>query len=161
MIRFALKCDRGHGFESWFQSGTGFERQRAGGLVDCPVCGSTSVEKSLMAPHVAAARPEPDAPAAEETEDASPAPPGAPAERLLWASSDRRLADALRQLRRAVETHTEDVGKRFATEVRAIEAGEAPRRGLRGLATREEAQTLQDEGISVVPLPFRDPREMN
>jgi len=156
MIRFALKCHRGHGFESWFASGAGYAQQRAAQLVACPVCGSTGVEKALMTPHVAAA---PEAPGgeADPPADASPPSPPPPAERRLWASGDSRLVETLTQLRREVEARTEDVGEAFAAEVRAIEAGEAPRRAVRGLASAQEARSLRDEGAPVLPLPFRDP----
>ncbi len=52
MIKFTLKCGQDHGFESWFQSGTAFDTLHARGLVTCPVCGATDVEKALMAPAV-------------------------------------------------------------------------------------------------------------
>lgn len=53
MIRFQLKCDQDHAFESWFQSGAAFDRLVAGHLVTCTICGSTAVSKSMMAPAVA------------------------------------------------------------------------------------------------------------
>ncbi len=53
MIRFALQCDQGHGFESWFRDNAGYDRQAKAGFVTCPVCGSAKVEKQIMAPSVA------------------------------------------------------------------------------------------------------------
>lgn len=53
MIRFQLKCDQDHPFESWFQSGAAFETLQAAGMVACPVCGSPTVAKTVMAPAVA------------------------------------------------------------------------------------------------------------
>ena len=56
MIRFSLSCTTDHGFEGWFASSEAFEAQRAEGLVACPVCGASDVDKALMAPAVATAR---------------------------------------------------------------------------------------------------------
>ena len=50
MIRFTLRCGADHRFEGWFASSEAFESQRAGSTVECPLCGSTDVEKALMAP---------------------------------------------------------------------------------------------------------------
>ena len=52
MIRYALTCDKGHAFESWFQNSAAYDKQVKRGLVTCPVCDSTKVEKTIMAPRV-------------------------------------------------------------------------------------------------------------
>ena len=52
MIRYALNCDHGHGFEAWFGSSSDYDDQAARGLVECPFCGSHAVEKAVMAPSV-------------------------------------------------------------------------------------------------------------
>ena len=52
MIRYNLRCDRGHAFESWFQSSAAYEAQEKRKLVNCPVCGSAKVERAIMAPQI-------------------------------------------------------------------------------------------------------------
>ena len=52
MIRYSLHCDRSHTFESWFQSSSAYESQEKRKLVNCPVCGSAKVERSIMAPQI-------------------------------------------------------------------------------------------------------------
>jgi hypothetical protein len=52
MILFTLKCAAGHEFETWFRDGATYERQAARGLVTCPECGDTSIEKAPMAPRL-------------------------------------------------------------------------------------------------------------
>ena len=54
MIRYALNCDQGHAFESWFANSAAYDKQAKRGLVSCPVCGSAKVEKAIMAPSLAA-----------------------------------------------------------------------------------------------------------
>ena len=52
MIRYALKCDAEHSFESWFQSASAFETLFDGGMVSCALCGSGKVQKAIMTPGV-------------------------------------------------------------------------------------------------------------
>jgi hypothetical protein len=53
MIVFDLIClDGGETFEAWFRSGTDYDEQLAGGLVQCPFCQSANVAKAPMAPRV-------------------------------------------------------------------------------------------------------------
>lgn len=127
MIRFTLKCDQGHGFESWFASGAAYDSLRASGHVECPQCGSRAVDKALMAPAVA-------------TSD-TPAPAPDLAERLVaW--------------RKRVEETSDYVGMEFATEARAIHDGLAPERPIWGEAKPDEARALIEDGVPVAPLPF-------
>ena len=56
MIRYALICDNAHEFESWFKDGVAHDRMSAAGLIECPVCGDTHVEKALMAPSLGAVK---------------------------------------------------------------------------------------------------------
>ena len=84
MIRYALRCDRDHGFESWFKSASAYDALKTAGQVACPECGSATVEKALMAPAV---------------------PPKAP----LTAPANHKEA-ALAELRRQVEANSEYVG---------------------------------------------------
>lgn len=52
MILFTLRCGHGHQFEGWFRDGAGFEVQQKAGDISCPVCGDSSVDKAVMAPHL-------------------------------------------------------------------------------------------------------------
>ena len=52
MIRYHLRCERGHAFESWFQSSAAYEVQEKRKLVSCPTCGSAKVERAIMAPQI-------------------------------------------------------------------------------------------------------------
>jgi hypothetical protein len=54
MIKFNLKCEHGHGFDSWFGSNTDYEKLQTRGLISCVICGSCEVSKAVMAPRVAA-----------------------------------------------------------------------------------------------------------
>ena len=131
MIRYALRCDREHRFDSWFGSSADFDRLTAAGMIACAVCGSSAVVKDLMAPGVAAGASVPDLSA-----------PASPAEQ------------ALAELRRRIEATSEDVGGAFAAEARRIHDGSAPRRPIIGEARPAEARALIEDGIPVAPLPW-------
>ena len=38
MIRYALNCEHGHTFESWFQNSAAYDKQAKRALIACPVC---------------------------------------------------------------------------------------------------------------------------
>jgi hypothetical protein len=148
MIKFALACDKSHDFESWFRDGAAYEEQSRRGLVACPECGSTRVGKAIMAPAIVArARPE-----RAKSEPATGEPAAAPV--ALLDERQRALREAMRTLRREIEARTDDVGAKFPEIARAIHAGDAPERAIRGQANREEIEALVEEGVGVLPLPF-------
>ncbi|MFO1151587.1 MAG: DUF1178 family protein [Alsobacter sp.] len=156
MIRYALCCERGHDFESWFRDSASYDVQARRGLVSCPVCQSTSVAKQIMAPAVARTdRERPPAPV--ETEDqAAPETPAAAPSVPMVALSEREIA--FRALLRAVRDHVtataEHVGPRFAEEARRMHEGLSEFRAIYGEATEDEARALADEGIEAFPLPI-------
>jgi hypothetical protein len=147
MIKYSLRCERAHGFESWFSDSAGYEKQRKRGLIDCPVCGSTTIDKQIMAPNVRLGS------------DIEARPPGgasaAPAAPSFVMASEkaRQLRAMIRELHAHVAANTEDVGARFAEEARKIHHGEADDRAIRGRASIDEAIELHEEGIGVLPLP--------
>lgn len=144
MIRYALTCPSGHGFESWFASAEAYDTLARAGQVSCPVCGSARVDKALMAPSVRPARK-----AAAETDRP----------RLAEPASD--IESALAELRRQVEANSDYVGMNFAAEARAIHDGTAPERSIYGEARPDEAKRLIEDGIPVAPLPFLPARKTN
>jgi hypothetical protein len=148
MIRYALRCDREHRFDSWFGSSADFDRLKGAGLVACAVCGSVSVEKELMAPSIGSAVGEVLPPAAPAT----PATPGPLSQPLSPAEQ------ALAELRTRIEAVSDNVGREFAAEARRIHAGEAPERPIIGEARPAEARALIEDGIPVAPLPWGNRR---
>ena len=146
MIRYALGCEKGHGFESWFKSANAYDKQAARGLIGCPVCGSTKIGKAIMAPGVArgAAR---EAPA--------PAPvrePRAPV--AMLSEKERELRTKLRELRDHVVKNADYVGGKFPEEARKIHYGEVAHRSIYGEASTADAAELIEEGIELHPLPI-------
>ncbi len=137
MIVFELICPEHHRFEGWFASSEDFESQKAGGLLSCPVCSHSGIEKLLTAkigksesapqPNVANAKP---------------------------AAAEGKTKPSVQEIIDFVLLNTEDVGRKFPVEARRIHREEIPHRNIRGMATLQETRELLDEGIEVVPLPI-------
>ena len=144
MIRYALRCDEGHAFESWFAGSAAYDALRARRLVTCPDCGSPEVEKSLMAPRVRSARSE--APAAP--------PPDAPARPGRKEIAISKAEAAMAELRAKIEATTDYVGPRFAAEARDMHEGRVAHRPIWGETTPAERRALAEDGIPAMPLPF-------
>jgi len=152
MIRYALRCERDHTFESWFQSSSAFDSQVKRKLVACPVCESTKVEKAIMAPQVVSQRGRDTAPAPAAVPERQPevAAPGA---QPLVMAQERELRAKLRELRDHIVKNADNVGERFPNEARKMHYGEIDHRPIYGEASPEEARALIDEGVEVSPLP--------
>lgn len=163
MIRYALKCDKDHKFESWFKNADAFDALTAAGHVACPDCGSTKVAKSLMAPKVRPARnavAKPDVPA---TAPPAPAPtPSSPTPHVAPPPEVQAEIEAeIAKLRAKVEAESDYVGEDFAKEARAMHLGDAPERAIYGETKLEDAKELIEDGVPVMPLPFTPTRKVN
>lgn len=141
MIRFSLICDQEHEFDAWFSSGADFDEQRGRGFVECPECGSAKVSKALMAPNLST---------------------GKTKEKIAVAAGKHQaeIMRKMQELAREVKANAENVGEKFAEEARKIHFGETDPRGIYGKATRDEVESLVDDGVSVMPLPDL-PEEVN
>ena len=149
MIRYALRCERGHDFESWFQSSSAYDSQRKRGLVTCPACDSAKVEKAIMAPQISrkAKSKTAEAPVAAPAAETTPT-------QLVMSPQERALVTKLRELRDHVVKNADNVGKKFPEEARKMHYGESESRAIYGEATSEEAKSLVEEGVEVAPLPI-------
>jgi hypothetical protein len=129
MIRYDLRCENGDAFDAWFGSSADYERQAAQGLVECPHCGSTAVEKAPMAPAIIRGRKK------EEAEK-------------------RKVAVAMaKEVKQHIRDNYDYVGERFPEEARKMHEGEAEHRPIWGEATPDQAKEMIEEGLPVAPLP--------
>lgn len=146
MIRYSLRCENTHEFESWFQSASAYDSLRGAGQITCPLCGNGTVEKLLMAPAVRPAR----------SAAGADAPP-----RHNLAEANSEIEQAMAALKAQIEANSEYVGVNFVTEARKMHSGEAPERAIYGEAKPDEARKLIEEGVPVAPLPFLPKRKAN
>jgi hypothetical protein len=139
MIKYALGCAEGHAFDSWFPDSAAYDKQRKRGFVACPECGSTRVDKAIMAPAVVGGD-------RAATVEASPG--------IAADDQRRRTREFYVRMRREIEANTDDVGAKFPEVARAIHLGEEPERAIRGRASLAEAKSLLEDGVGVLPLPM-------
>jgi hypothetical protein len=144
MIRYALNCDQAHDFEAWFGSSSDYDDQAARGLVECPFCGSRSVQKAIMAPAVSGTR------KTATTPDVA-------------ARMQTMMMEAAQQVRAHVEANFDYVGDTFAREARDIHEGKSEKREIYGEATPAEVKKLKEDGVPVaaLPAPPPDPSKVN
>jgi hypothetical protein len=135
-----LRCAHDHRFEGWFASDDDFLDQCGRSLVACPLCEDKTIERLPSAPRLNVSR--------QRSEPAD----------TDGANVDRTQTQGrwLRAVRHMMST-TEDVGDRFPEEARRIHYGEAEERGIRGRASREDADALREEGIEVMSIPVPEP----
>ncbi len=131
MIRYNLICADNHEFEGWFSNSADYDDQANSGLLNCPVCGSSEVEKAIMAPAVKTAR----------------------KSEARAKTAEKAMTAIAAKIRDEIGKNCEDVGANFAEEARAIHYGEKPERGIYGSATPPETEALKAEGIDAHPLP--------
>ncbi len=141
MILYSLTCDNGHDFESWFQSGAAYDALATRAMVSCAICGSTAVDKALMAPGVRTDQPAKAA--------------------ALTTRAPTDLERKLTEMRKKIEATSDYVGLSFAAEARAMHDGDIPERSIYGEARAEDARALIEDGIPVAPLPFLPKRQAN
>jgi hypothetical protein len=139
MIKYALGCADGHAFDSWFPDSAAYEKQRKRGFVVCPECGSTRVDKAIMAPAIVGG---------QRTAAVEAGP------EITVDDRPRRTREFFLRMRREIEANTDDVGAKFPQVARAIHLGDEPERAIRGRASLSEAKSLLEDGIGVLPLPM-------
>ena len=152
MIRYSLRCEREHAFESWFQDSAAYDSQVKRKLVSCPVCKSVKVEKAIMAPRIVGkkGRERAEPVAAPSTPAETPAAAGSTP---LLMAQERELRAKIKELRDHIVKNADNVGEKFPNEARKMHYGDIEHRPIYGEASPEEAKSLIEEGVEVSPLP--------
>lgn len=138
MIRYDLKCKNDHQFEAWFSGSADYDQQAADKLLCCAICGTSKVEKAIMAPNIATARKKE---AARQVEAKNFA---------VMSAQAKKIADAVKS---EIFEKCDYVGDKFAEEARAMHYGDKDERPIYGTASVKDAVGLTDEGIGVTFLP--------
>ena len=148
MIRYALACDKGHVFESWFQNSAAYDTQVKAALITCPVCNSAKVEKTLMAPGVVGAKKRAGAPPSSPPPAADTTSPVA-----MISPQEQEFRKKLKELRDHLTKNADYVGQKFPDEARKMHYGDIEHRSIYGEASPDQAKELHEEGIEFHPLP--------
>jgi hypothetical protein len=157
MIKYALACDNGHQFESWFQNSVAYDKQVKRKLVTCPMCDSAKVEKAIMAPRLSASAKKRGTPTIEASAPEMPSPVAPPAPEAspvaMISPQEREFRTKLKELRDHLVQNSENVGNKFPDVARKMHYGEVEHRSIYGEASPKEAKEMLDEGIELHPLP--------
>ena len=130
MIKYQLRCRCRHEFEGWFPSSKEYTRQKNKGMIQCPMCESTAVDKAIMAPNVKLSKPK-----------------GQPDDYMVMGDSAESTLSKLN-----IKKDFQNVGKNFAKEARKAAKGKRDQK-FYGTTTKEEANALLDEGIDLFQVP--------
>ncbi len=135
MIKYNLKCNHEHEFESWFSDSNEFEKLKKKKLLECIYCSSTDIQKSIMSPMVTSTN---------ITKES------------LEKIDNRKIKEKnnLIKLRKYVEKNFEFVGDNFAGKVRDVYYNKEKNKAIYGTATPEERKELADEGIDLLSIPW-------
>jgi len=137
MIHYDLKCEKNHIFSSWFNCVDAFDKLEKSNLLSCAVCGSSNVHRAIMAPKVSRSNPKESSPLIGEA-----------------SSAEQKMLE----IRKKLEAEAENVGENFADEARAMHDGDTPMRSIYGEAKIKDAQDLIEDGVPVIPMPWKKRR---
>jgi len=135
MIKYNLKCDNKHEFESWFSDSRDFEKLKNKNLIECIFCQSKKVEKSIMAPRVVNSKIQ-----IEKNE--------------ISINEMKKFKKDLQNLRKFVEKNFEYVDHNFANKVREVYYDKKSKKNIYGTTTKEQREELKEEGIDLVSIPW-------
>jgi len=134
MIKYLLKCNKNHEFESWFSTSNEFEKLKNKNFIECIFCKSRKVEKTIMSPLIIKK---------EKNYDSN-------------LKEISKIKKDLLKVRRFVEKNFEFVGDKLSNEVRSIYYDKKKQRNIYGTVTQEENQELKEEGIELDSIPWLD-----
>ncbi len=135
MIKYILKCNKDHEFESWFSDSEEFEKLNEKKLLECIYCSSKIISKSIMSPMVSNS-----ANKVEMTE--------------MIDRDFKKEKNKLIKLRKYIEKNFDYVGKDFSKKVREIYYDKKNKKAIYGTTTLEEREELADEGIDLLSIPW-------
>ena len=135
MIKYILKCNRNHEFESWFSNSEEFDNLNKRQLLECIYCSSKKISKSIMSPMISNL--------SNKKEKIKEIDKGVIEEK-----------NKLFQLRKYIETNFDYVGKDFSKKVREVYYDQKNKKAIYGTTTPEERKELAEEGIDLLSIPW-------
>tara|TARA_B110000444_G_scaffold246820_1_gene268760 strand:+ start:653 stop:1075 length:423 start_codon:yes stop_codon:yes gene_type:complete len=135
VIKYNLKCENNHDFESWFSDSAEFEKLKKKELLECIYCSSKKVKKSIMSPMISNAKNL--ANIADKVDN-----------------NFQNEKNKLIKIRQYIENNFENVGENFSSKVRDIYYDKNNNKTIYGTTTDEERKELADEGIDLLTIPW-------
>ena len=138
MIKYNLKCNNDHEFESWFSDSKEFERLKTRKLLECIYCNSKKIKKSIMAPMISVSK----------NNNLNKFQIN---EKILQKQRNKLI-----KLRNFIEKNFEYVGEDFTKKVREIYYDKKNKKTIYGITSPEERKELKEEGINLLSIPWVD-----
>jgi len=140
MIKYKLICkDCSLVFDSWFASSKEFEKIRKNKYLNCAVCNSLNIDKTLMAPTIINKKNN---------------------LKLEDNNKDKEIRNKLKEYKKFIKNNLEYVGKNFAYEARTIHYNnKKSKKGIYGKASSKEIKELKEEGIQTETIPWINDKE--
>ena len=153
MIKYQLKCksefcSEAKVFDGWFKSIEAYENQKLQSLINCPICGSDNVVKSLTTPSLKINKNKTSENKNKQHKNLKNNV------NFLANENPDNISTLLRTLKKEVQKNSTFVGYEFVSQVRSMKEGKIKEKPIHGQATNKEIQELSDEGIDVVNIPW-------
>ena len=153
MIKYKLNCkskycSEENDFDGWFKSIEAYENQKHQGLINCPICGSDKVVKSLTTPSLKTNKSQ-----SSEDQNKTYKTPTSRSNFLTTENLDN-VTTLLRTLKKEVQKNSSFVGNKFVSQVRSMKEGKIKEKPIHGYGTNREIKELRDEGIDVFNIPW-------
>ena len=153
MIKYKLKCNSEYcsnkkEFDGWFQNIEAFQNQKHQRLINCPICGSNKVVKSLTAPSLKINKNKTVGDKVKQHKNPKNN------ENFIANENSDNISTLLRTLKKEIQKNSTYVGNEFVSQVRSMKEGKIKEKPIHGQGTNKEIQELRDEGIDVVNIPW-------
>ena len=135
MIKYNLKCENDHEFESWFSNSKEFEKLNKKNLLECIFCSSSRIQKSIMSPMVSGAK-------------------SKQKNKNLISKELISERNKLLKLRNYVEKNFEFVGDKLSKRIREVYYDKGSNKSIYGTTTKDEREELAEEGIDLLSIPW-------
>jgi hypothetical protein len=135
MIKYNLKCQDNHEFESWFPDSNEFDNLKKKGLLECIFCSSKKISKSIMSPMISGVKEK-----SNTTE--------------VLNKSLKKEKEKLLEIQKFIEKNFENVGENFGRKAREIYYSKKNLKAIYGTTTAEEKKELEEEGIDLLSIPW-------
>ena len=136
MIKYRLICKSCETtFDSWFSSSKEYERLKKKNFINCHICNSLSVEKTLMSPSVFT--PKNDSKTDNEIK------------------KYKETKKVISKYQEFIKNNFDYVGENFTYEARSLHyKNKKASKGIYGTATKENLKELKEEGIEAEIIPW-------
>ena len=141
MIKYKLACKNCKtSFDSWFASSGEFEKLKKKKLLNCHICNSTKVDKTLMAPRVMNNK--------EHLNNSS------------QLKKYRNIKETIKSYQKFIKDNFKFVGENFAYEARSIHYNSKKKsKGIYGNASKKDLMELKEEGIDAQMIPWVEDKD--